>query len=83
MSTAVMQDLPKGARFIGPDGRTRYEVTVAAGDSPQGFVETWNLSMTGDEAAALLATPGAVEPGVDPRDGFFAYSHPVTVEVIA
>lgn len=78
----AMQDLPKGARFIGPDRRTRYEVITPAADHPSGWVDVRNLSMTAAEAVERLATPGAVEPGCDPRDGFFAFSHPVEVEVL-
>ena len=83
MSTADMQDLPAGARFIGPDGRTEYRVDTPAAAHPNGWVEVRNLSMTDAEAGALLASPGAVEPGCDPRDGFFAYSDPTSVEVLA
>ncbi len=83
MSMQNMEDLPRGAEFIGPDGHTRYLVTTAASEHPRGWVEVRNLSMTDGEAADLLATPGAVEPGCDPRDGFFAYTHPTPVEVVA
>jgi hypothetical protein len=77
-----MTDLPKGARFVGPDRRTRYEVSVPASEHARGWVSVHNLSMTDAEAAELLATPGAVEPGCDPRDGLFCFSHPVEVEVL-
>lgn len=76
-----MQDLPKGARFIGPDG-TEYEVTTPASEHRNGWVNVRDLSMTEDEAQRRLATPGAVEPGEDPRDGFFSYTQPVEVEVV-
>jgi hypothetical protein len=76
-----LTDLRRGQKFIGPDGRT-HEVTTPASDHPHGFVEVRDLSMTDAEAAALLAAPGAVERGCDPREGFFAFTHPVDVEVI-
>lgn len=83
MTTQPMQSLPKGARFIGPDRRTEYEVTTPASEHPRGWVDVRNLSMSDAKAERLLGTPGAVEKGCDPRDGFFAYSHPVGVEVLS
>ena len=81
-----MQDLPAGTvfeKFTGsPRQYTRYQVLVSAADDPRGHVRVRNLSMTDAEAADLLATAGAVEPGCDPRDGFFAYSRPVDVTVL-
>lgn len=82
MTTQYMQDLPKGATFIGPDGAT-HKVTLPASEHPSGWVVVWNLSMPDDEVLRLMNTPGAVEEGSDPREGFFAYSHPVAVEVIS
>lgn len=82
VSTAFMHELPAGARFIGPDGRTEYQVTTPAAEHPHGWVQVWNLSMTDAEAAVLSATPGAVEPGCDPRDGDFCYTVPVEVDVL-
>jgi hypothetical protein len=82
MSRAVMQDLPKGAHFIGPDG-AEYKVTTPASEHPSGFVEVWNLSMPDSEVLRLLDMPGAVEQGCHPREGFFAYSFPTEVEVLS
>lgn len=79
-----MQDLPADTRFIGPpDGRTEYVVTAAASADPDGRVQVRNLSMTDAEAAHLLASPGLVERGCDPRDGFFDFAHPMPVEVLS
>lgn len=82
-----MQDLPAGAVFHlltgGADDRTHYQITTAAIDHPDGWVEVRNLSMSDARAEQLLNTPGAVEKGCDPRDGFFAYSHPTEVEVVS
>ncbi len=72
MAKQKMRDLPRGARFIGMDGRTKYEVISPASASSRGDVEVRNLSMTPLEVEQLRATPGAVEPGEDPRDGVFA-----------
>ncbi len=66
-----MNALPAGTRFIGLDGRTRYEVTMPAADHEDGWVEVRDLSMTDAEAQQLLTTPGAVQPGCDPRDQVF------------
>jgi hypothetical protein len=79
--TRAMAELRRGDRLVGPDGATRYEVTAGADEHERGWVSVRNLSMSDAEAEAALATPGAVEPGTDPRDGFFAYSHPVTVRM--
>ncbi len=82
MSRALMTNLPRGARFIGPDTKTRYLITRAASEHPHGWVEVRDLSMSDELVAQLLATPGAVEPGCDPRDGSFAYTLPTEVEVL-
>ncbi len=70
-----MNSLGAGDQFIGPDEKTRYEVTTPARQHEQGWTEVRNLSMTDEEAAART-----VEHGCDPRDGFFAYSHPTYVQ---
>lgn len=84
---AFMQDLPTGTvvdhRVGGNHGTIRYQITRSAAEHPNGWVEVYNLTMTDDEAERLLNTPGAVEAGCDPRDGFFAFSHPVEVEVVS
>ncbi|SCL21162.1 hypothetical protein [Micromonospora aurantiaca (nom. illeg.)] len=88
-----MHTLSRGDLFVGPDGTTRYEVVTPASEHPRGWVDVRNLSMTDDEAAALVERPGAVErvrdaetgemvPG-DPREGFFAYSHPTYVDRVS
>lgn len=82
MTRQLITDLPRGARFIGPDGRTNL-VTTPAAEHERGWVQVRDLSMSDADAARLQATPGAVEPGCDPRDQFFAYSHPVEVEVLS
>jgi hypothetical protein len=85
-----MHTLGAGDQFVGPDGTTRYEVVTPAADHPNGWIDVRNLSMTDDQAAEVLARPGAVDrvpdpetgqlvPG-DPRAGFFAYSCPVYVD---
>lgn len=74
-----MQDLPKDAHFIGPDG-ARYRVTKPASEHERGWVEVWNLSMSAAEVRRMLETPGAVEEGSHPREGFFAFSYPTPVE---
>jgi hypothetical protein len=76
-----MTDLPRHARFIGPDRRTIYRVTTAAADHERGWVMVRNLSMTDAQAAAAVAA-GGFERGDDPRDEFFAFSAPVEVEVL-
>lgn len=82
MSVQPMQELPRGARFVGPDGHTEYQVTRPACEDPRGWVEVWNLSMSDAEALRRLDTPGAVEQGCHPREGFFAFSYPTNVEVL-
>ncbi len=82
MTRRPMQDLPEGAEFIGPDGPTRYQVTKSAANHENGWVEVRNLSHT-DEEALKYADPQHVADGGNPRDGFFAYSSPVEVEVVA
>jgi hypothetical protein len=77
-----MQSLPTGARFIGPDGRTEYRITRSAAEHEDGWVDVWNESMTDAEAQRRIAK-GDVEDGYDPREGVFAYSHPVDVEVLS
>lgn len=77
-----MQDLPKGARFIGPDG-VEYKVVTSASEHRNGWVDVWDLSMTDAEALRRLNTPGAVEAGCHPREGFFAYTFPTEVEVLS
>lgn len=69
----AMSALVAGERIVGPDGATLYEVWTSCDEHERGWLEVCNLSMTNDQAAALLAEPGAVEPGCDPRDGFFIY----------
>lgn len=76
-----VQALDRGQRFTGPDGTTLFEVVTPASEHPRGWVDVRDLSMTDEEAAALVATPGAVERGSDPRRGFFAYSHPTYVNL--
>lgn len=71
MSRQRMQDLPAGARFIGPDGRTEFKVVTPASEHPDGWVEVWNLSITDARAAELLASPGWSGADCDPRDGVF------------
>lgn len=39
MSVQPMQDLPRGARFVGPDGRTEYKVVTPASEHPRGWVD--------------------------------------------
>ncbi len=82
MTRRPMQDLPEHAEFIGPDNRTRYRVTKSAANHEHGWVEVRNLSCT-DEEALKYADPRYVADGGDPRDGFFDYSSPVEVEVVA
>ncbi len=83
MKTApiLMSDLRKGDEFVGPNGRTRYRVTRDMGSHPNGFLDVRNLSMTNGEARAATKR-GDCEPGCDPRDGFFSYTSPVTVEKV-
>lgn len=76
----AMQDLPRDACFVGPDGAT-YKVVVAASEHPNGFVEVWNLSM--GDADVLDRVDDAYRAGHHPREGFFCYTHPVDVEVIS
>lgn len=61
--TQPMNTLPKGARFIGLDGRTTYQVTVPACDDPSGYVEVINLSRS-DSREGLFST-GQVERDVE------------------
>ena len=68
-----MAELVAGEHIVGPDGVTLHEVWTSCGEHERGWLEVRNLSMTDDQAAVLLAEPGAVEPGCDPRDGFFCY----------
>lgn len=74
-----MEDLAKGDWVVGPDESTVYEVTSdpevkgVEVNNPHVWVEVRDLSMADQEADRLLAEPGAVEPGQDPRDGFFTY----------
>lgn len=75
-----IRELAPGQRFI--HHHTRYEVLVSASEDTNGFVHVRDLSMTGGEAEALLATPGAVEPGCDPREGFLSFSAATYVEVV-
>ncbi len=76
----LLRDLPKGARFIGPDRKTIYRVLCPYAET--GWrVDVFNESMTDAEAADRIAS-GAVEEGYDPRGGFFAYTTPVEVEVL-
>lgn len=86
-----MNSLARGDQFVGPDGRTRYEVVTPASEHERGWVDVRNLSMTDSQAAALVAErPHSVEwtrdpmtgevTHDDPRDGFFCFSHPVYVE---
>jgi|GEM_PF-7117973 len=75
----TMSKLRDGDEFIGPDGRTRYRVTRDMRSHPRGWLGTRDLSMT-DAQARRAVKDGSVEPGCDPRDGFFAYSTAVTVE---
>lgn len=71
--------LSRGDQFIGPND-TWYEVLVPASEHEhRGWVDVTNLSMTDEQAAARLAEPGAVEPGCDPRHGFFDDTEPVYV----
>jgi len=50
-----MTDLPKGARFIGPDG-SEYKVTRPASDHPNGWVEVWDLSISGATRGGVFMT---------------------------
>lgn len=75
----AMTSLAGGDRFIGPDGRTRYEVTTPAAEHPRGWVNVRDLSMTDMEAAERAAQNRWDSPDTDGRDGFFAYSVPVYV----
>lgn len=68
-----MWDLEIDDWMVGPDGATLYEVTSACADHEHSWLLVRNLAMTDAEAAALLDDPDAVEPGEDPRDGFFSY----------
>jgi hypothetical protein len=68
-----MRDLRAGELFVGPDQRTVYRVVTPCRKHPRGWLVVRNRSMTDREAVRLRATPGAVEPGTDPRDGFFTY----------
>ena len=78
----MMTDLPAGAQFIGPDGKTLHEVTVSAADDPHGWVHVRDLSMSGFEARRMIER-GEVEQGTDPRDGVFIYSDPVPVKPVS
>jgi hypothetical protein len=68
-----MSALDTGEHLVGPDGATLFEVWTRCSDHERGWLMVRDLSMTDDQSAALLAAPGAVEPGSDPRDGFFHY----------
>jgi hypothetical protein len=68
-----MSALVAGGHIVGPDSATLLEVWTSCGEHEHGWLEVRNLSMTDAQAAALLAEPGAVESGCDPRDGFFSY----------
>ncbi len=78
MTFKPMQDLPAGAEFVGPNKGTRYRVLKPASDHELGWVDVWNLSMSREEELKQI-TAGNPEP----RVGFFAFSHPVDVEVIS
>lgn len=74
-----IEQLIAGDRTTGPTGAPAhpapilYEVVVGCGEHPRGWLVVRNLSMTDAQTAALLRTPGAVEPGAHPRCGFFPY----------
>lgn len=68
-----MGDLKAGDRFVGPDEKTVYAVTGECAKHKNEWLFVRNLSMTDQQARELLAEPGAVEEGCDPRDGFFDY----------
>lgn len=85
MTTAILQELPRGAVFVKPTGysaRNRYEVTTPACEHPEGWVLVRNLSMSDSEAERRIAAD-RLGPDEDPRDGFFAYPNPVEVEVLS
>jgi hypothetical protein len=74
-----MDSLADGDLFVGPDyftasGPTLYEVTTSCAQHEHGWLEVRDLTMTDAEAAGRLAQLGGVEPGCDPREGFFSYA---------
>jgi hypothetical protein len=77
-----MGSLSIGDQFVGPDGHTLYEVTEDCASNQHGFLEVRTLNMTDEQAAALAATPGLVQPGCDPRDGLFAYPDTTAMHMV-
>jgi hypothetical protein len=74
-----MDSLADGDLFVGPDyftaaGPTVYEVTTSCAQHEHGWLEVRDLTMTDAQALARLADIADVEPGCDPRGGFFSYS---------
>ncbi|MHA6631823.1 hypothetical protein ACU61A_40875 [Pseudonocardia sichuanensis] len=74
-----MDSLAEGELFVGPDyftasGPTVYEVTTSCMQHEHGWLEVRDLTMTDAQALGRLAEPGGVEPGCDPRGGFFSYA---------
>lgn len=68
---ALLTGLGADDWFIGPD-KALHEVTVASDDDLRGWTHVLNLSMSGDEEAALAAQGGYAD-GAGPREGFFSY----------
>lgn len=73
-----MADLGRDDWFIGPDGAL-YEVARPAAEHPSGWTDVTNLSMSSDEEQTARQR-GDAEPGTSPRDGFFSYPNPVTID---
>lgn len=69
-----MGHLSVGDRFVDSGGRL-LEVTGDCASNRQGWLFVRDLTMTDDEVAALVARPGAVPAGEDPREGIFAASY--------
>jgi hypothetical protein len=69
-----MGELKERDRFVGPDGMTVYAVTGECASHKNGWLFVRDLSMTDQQARQLVAEPGAVEEGCDPRDGMFTYA---------
>jgi hypothetical protein len=70
-----MGQLAVGDVFVGPDGYSVYEVTGDCAGNEHGWLFVHDVSMSDQEVRRLLeAHPRAVEPGCDPRDGFFDFT---------
>jgi hypothetical protein len=65
-------ELVTGDRIVSFDDTTVWEVTADCAHGENGWLFVRCLTMTDAEIAALQADPDAVEPGEDPRDGFYS-----------